>query len=185
MKIRAGSTFYDRGGQLRKVKKYFIHPKYNSKEFTNDFALLLLEQPLKLNNKTIKTIELNRKSYKIPKNITCYIAGWGKFSNRKRKQQRLNKTQTQLRWGELFIVNSNYCEEILDITLSRDQFCASNPYTSTDSCQGDSGGPIIENDKVIGVVSFGFGKCGTHKKPGVYGSTVAAIKWIDKILKDL
>ena len=42
--------------------------------------------------------------------------------------------------------------------ISDDMICASDP--GQDSCQGDSGGPLydMDNDVLVGIVSWGVGK---------------------------
>lgn len=50
-----------------------------------------------------------------------------------------------------------------------------------DSCQGDSGGPVVQNDKVVGVISWG-ADCGSKHFPGVYTNVPSVRQWIvDKI----
>lgn len=70
--------------------------------------------------------------------------------------------------------------------ISDSQYCAYDPNGEKDSCDGDSGGPlqIIDSDsttKVVGVVSFGFGACGT-RTPSVYTRVAAYTNWIESIV---
>lgn len=63
---------------------------------------------------------------------------------------------------------------------------------NTDACQGDSGGPMIyastdgnpENDKQIGIVSWGLG-CALSDFPGVYSRVSAEMDWLTQQVCDL
>ena len=46
-----------------------------------------------------------------------------------------------------------------------------------DACKGDSGGPLACNQKLCGVVSFGF-RCAEPGYPGAYASVAALRNWI-------
>lgn len=46
--------------------------------------------------------------------------------------------------------------------------------------QGDSGGPAVSNDRLLGMVSFGYG-CATPGSYGVYAKVAKVREWIEKI----
>ena len=45
------------------------------------------------------------------------------------------------------------------------------------SCDGDSGAPLLENDVIVGLVSWGDG-CARKGRPGVYARVSCAYDWI-------
>uniref|UniRef100_A0A1B0D824 Uncharacterized protein n=2 Tax=Phlebotomus papatasi TaxID=29031 RepID=A0A1B0D824_PHLPP len=49
-------------------------------------------------------------------------------------------------------------------------FCAGK--AGQDACQGDSGGAVVQNGKLVGLVSFGY-QCALENFPGVNTNIVA------------
>ena len=62
--------------------------------------------------------------------------------------------------------------------IGKNVFCAHAPQRKT--CYGDSGSPVIGNNKVVGIVSWGSGKCGNDNKPSVYTRIPYFADWISK-----
>ena len=73
----AGSNSLKDGGTKRNVILAIPHEKYNSNEFTNDIALIKLDEPLEFSD-AIKSIPLRAKRAPIGSNVT--ISGWGRVS---------------------------------------------------------------------------------------------------------
>lgn len=73
----AGSNSLKDGGIKRNVNLALPHEKYNPREFTNDIALIRLEEPLEFND-SIKSIALRTK--KAPNGSNVTISGWGRVS---------------------------------------------------------------------------------------------------------
>lgn len=69
--------------------------------------------------------------------------------------------------------------------ITKKHICAGGEL-GMDTCEGDSGGPLqyIANiDGTLryvqsGIISYGSGKCGLTKLPGVYTNVKAYIDWI-------
>ncbi|KAH8248917.1 hypothetical protein KR032_004280 [Drosophila birchii] len=171
--VRAGSSLQDRGGQVVVVQKAYLHEDFDSDEFTNDIAVLYLKDPLKLNPKKIRPIELTEKKPK--SGSTCLVTGWGKTSSEG------NNNELELRGVNLTILNVNDCRHKFKITKER--ICALAP--GKDSCEGDSGGPLVSlpDFKLIGIVSWGSGKCPDPGVPGVYEGVYHLRDWIRKTIR--
>ena len=94
-----------------------------------------------------------------------------------------DKTNCQNTWGQ-------YGE------LSPDRQLCVGGDEGRDSCSGDSGSALMttqsktENNvklrktwKIVGIVSFGTSRCGTHQVPGVYTKVRHYIDWILDTIK--
>lgn len=53
-----------------------------------------------------------------------------------------------------------------------------------DACQGDSGGPLMCNNKLSGIVSYGF-ECALANSPGVYANVSYFHDWLVQTNKSL
>jgi secreted trypsin-like serine protease len=157
-------------GQVRRVSRVFIHPRYDgSKNSAFDAAVLELAspvqgiQPVKL--PATGSNKLERPGTKVT------IAGWGRTFEGKTTPLR-----NRMREASLPVVSDAKCEARYN-TLADPRLrvfpsimlCASK--TNVDTCQGDSGGPLFRAERggfrQLGIVSFGFG-CARPGFPGVY-----------------
>lgn len=171
VQIRAGSSSYNRGGQLITVEYIIKHDDYDDDSLANDIALVKLAEKVNI-SETVNTISLatNESS----QGSRGYISGWGHTSE-------FNKLIPKLLNGvEVAMISHEVCEKIYaGIDIFNYTVCA---FTfGKDSCQGDSGGPLVVNNKQSGIVSWGDG-CGL--KPGIYTSVPAFIDWINLALEN-
>ncbi|NP_001166254.1 serine protease homolog 90 isoform X1 [Nasonia vitripennis] len=172
--------------QDRAIEAIIIHESYHSKSLENDFALLILSNPVSI-MENVDIICLPEARYDF--DVTgCFVSGWGKnkFGTGGRYQYILKKI-------ELSFINPRACEQILRRTilgtnfeLDRSFVCAGGA-KGEDSCEGDGGSPLICPLKAdpkryvqVGIVSWGIG-CGSDV-PGVYANVLHARSWIDKQL---
>ena len=58
-------------------------------------------------------------------------------------------------------------------------FCAVDELQKT--CRGDSGGPVIQDDRLVGVVSWGKSTCAGTGEPGVYTRVSKYADWINRV----
>lgn len=58
--------------------------------------------------------------------------------------------------------------------------CTTTRTTSSreSACRGDSGGPLVHNNRLVGVVSWGYTPCGNPNYPSVYVHVAAYLNWI-------
>nr|ACO10347.1 Anionic trypsin-1 precursor [Caligus rogercresseyi] len=153
--------------QLRKVTKIIMHEDYFTKGTNNDICLLKLESPLEMNDK-VKPVTLPEEN-ETPKGKVV-VSGWGTlYSN--------GPVSPTLRSVQLNIRSFDLCNLVYTGKLDETMICAAA--LGKDSCQGDSGGPLMQNDTLVGVVSWGIG-CAIPIFPGVYAKTSVFIDWINK-----
>ncbi|KAK0080043.1 hypothetical protein PV325_000497 [Microctonus aethiopoides] len=192
MKIRAGEwdTQTKREPfphQDREVSRIFIHENFHPGALRNDYALLILTQPLELaeNIDVVCLPEANE----VFDGAQCFASGWGKnvFGQQGQYQVILKKV-------ELPVVNRQVCETSLRSTrlgryfvLDRSFVCAGGE-PGKDTCRGDGGSPLVcplRNDPgryaQVGTVAWGIG-CGENGIPGVYANIAHGRAWIDRTL---
>uniref|UniRef100_A0A3Q3SHL3 Mast cell protease 1A-like n=1 Tax=Mastacembelus armatus TaxID=205130 RepID=A0A3Q3SHL3_9TELE len=138
------------------------------------FLLSSLSQ-LKTNaklNEYVQPIDLPNDDGKIPANIKCVVAGWGKTGTNKPSSNVLKETTEQLQfsfecryiWKEYFRSNHMICTKVIK--------------------KGDSGGPLLCNNKPQGIIAFTEGKdCNNPKYPHVFTKIHFFLPWIKKIMK--
>lgn len=189
LQIRAGEWDYKITSekwphQDRSVSEVIIHDKFHKGALFNDVALLILSEPVEL-NENIQTICLPPQGATFD-HIRCTATGWGKdaFSSEGQYQAILKKI-------EIPIVPKQKCQSRLRKTrlgrffrLDRSFVCAGEG--SKDTCKGDGGSPLvcpISNNFgryfQVGIVAWGIG-CGQNLTPGVYGNVALFRNWIDE-----
>ena len=80
------------------------------------------------------------------------------------------------------VMSNDDCSSVYDLEFGSDSItpsmlCAQDFTNRQDSCQGDSGGQLVQDDHLVGVVSWGIG-CATETHPGVYARVSQAYDWI-------
>ncbi|CAH0553081.1 unnamed protein product [Brassicogethes aeneus] len=170
--IRAGSSKLERAGQVVKVKKIYIHPKYD--DSTTDYDISILELKNEITIENAKPIPLApAKSYVAPGSIAT-ITGWG-------DTQEYGNLANVLQMVQIPIVSTEACKQAYGEDITERMICAGYTEGGKDSCQGDSGGPLVINGTLTGVVSWGNG-CALPESPGVYSSIPALRTWVDSVI---
>lgn len=126
--------------QNRQVQRIIIHPNYNSRTISNDIALLILAEPVRLANH-INTICLPPPQHRFPPTGRCFVSGWGKDNYGGRFQAILKRVSVPL-------VDRATCQRALRRTglgrffrLHHSFLCAGGE--QGDSCRGDGGSPLV------------------------------------------
>lgn len=167
--------FYE-GGTKANVKKVIIHNNYNPRMNNYDFALLQLDEPLVLNNTTMKAAILPDQNERVRDRVECSTSGWG-LTN----VNALNPSSV-LRSVDVRVVNSAICKlsySRIRTIITDQMICAGRWWGGKDACNGDSGGPLHCSGKLIGVVSWGY-SCGKPFYPGIYARVPSVRLWIQK-----
>ena len=179
------SVLTTRQGQVRSVKRKFIHPKYNptSAAFGNyDAAVLKLSRSVS----GIAPIKLasSKQNYLQNPGRKATVAGWGSTTARRAcvpSPLAVPVFPEPMREAQVPIVSDSRADQLYkDICRSSGLRSAYTPSlmvaaggTGKDTCQGDSGGPLFVAQASsaryiqIGITSFGPG-CGPKRFPAAY-----------------
>ncbi|NXJ96067.1 PRS56 protease, partial [Corythaixoides concolor] len=166
----------DVGERAVPVRRILPHPKFNSKTFHGDLALLELAVPL-APSPTVSPVCLPSSPAEPSPGTACYIAGWGSLYEEGPSADVVMEARVPL-------LSQETCRGALgrDLLTSA-MFCAGYLSGGIDSCQGDSGGPLACQDPsshrfiLYGITSWGDG-CGEQGKPGVYTRVAAFLDWL-------
>ncbi|XP_030570012.1 trypsin [Drosophila novamexicana] len=175
----AASSFYVIGGTstqngtdgvVRTVTYASVAPKFTTKSMNMDAALLKLNATMTGTN--IGTIALGQR---MPRPGTrVRIGGWGVTKEG-------GDSVTNLRSVQLKVVKQKVCQNAYQgsATITNYMFCAQAK--NKDSCSGDSGGGAVQNNRLMGIVSFGMG-CARAGYPGVYTRVGRIRRWINNTI---
>ncbi|XP_061397861.1 trypsin-1-like [Musca vetustissima] len=171
MKVIVGTTDLQAGsGKSVNVAQFIIHPQYNSQSQDYDMSLIKLAEPLQLGSSAVDKIELAASDANFAADTLATISGFGAINGNLQLPNKLKFARVQL-WSRDFC-NPQNIPGITDRMI-----CAGHPSGQVSSCQGDSGGPLTVDNKLFGVVSWGFG-CGAQGKPAMYTYVGALRSWI-------
>ncbi|NXX98884.1 PRS56 protease, partial [Centropus bengalensis] len=167
----------DAGERAVPVRRILPHPKFNSKTFHGDLALLELAVPL-APSPTVSPICLPSGPAEPSAGTSCYIAGWGSLYEAE------GPAADVVMEARVPLLSQETCRGALGRDLlTSTMFCAGYLSGGIDSCQGDSGGPLACQDPsshlfvLYGITSWGDG-CGERGKPGVYTRVAAFTDWL-------
>lgn len=113
------------------------------------------------------------------------VTGWGVTGEREAGgrnrdvDDRPLRASASLLEAQLQLVPMARCEAVPSYrpTLWDGVLCVAGDKTDQDSCQGDSGGPLTRRQRLVGLVSTGFG-CGLKGVPALYTRVSAYEDWI-------
>lgn len=126
-------------------------------------------------SKTIAQIELPTED--VDQGSTATVTGWGWIKNQE------GSFDSKLRRATVEILSHYLCEMITyPGQVNERMICAGYINGGIDVCEGDGGGPLVQNNKLVGVVSWGDG-CGVAGKPSVYTNILYFKTWIQTTLK--
>ncbi|XP_068624740.1 trypsin-1-like [Battus philenor] len=175
--VRVGSKYLNQGRRVA-VKRNYVHPMWLAKikdhPFDYDFQLLELAEPLRFDDhvQPIKIAHIG--DMVIGKIIT--VTGWGNTEENGPYSPILQAVRVP-------IISKEQCQNVpfpyFRGSLTPRMFCAGFSEGQKDACQGDSGGPAVSNDRLMGMVSFGYG-CATPGSFGVYSKVAKVRSWIEE-----
>jgi len=164
-----------------RIRKIFVHERYDDKPNNNDIALIMLKDPVQYTD-YIRPVCLPDVRSSIITGQTALVTGWGETKDRYNRNNVIQKVDVR-------IISSKQCNRWMSAitsepdTITQNMVCAGYKVGGKDACQGDSGGPLIVEQSegrhvLIGIVSWGFG-CAKKNRPGVYTKIQNYIEWIN------
>ncbi|XP_062524707.1 uncharacterized protein LOC101737507 isoform X2 [Bombyx mori] len=167
--------------RVSRVVQVVTHPKYMSRGFRNDIALLRLERGAM--HARLRPACLPPAYHMPPPGRHCTVVGWGQLYEHERV------FPDTLQEVELPVISSAECRRRTRLLplyrVTDDMFCAGYDRGGRDACLGDSGGPLMCQESgrwyIYGVTSNGYG-CARANRPGVYTKVSNYIDWIDSVI---
>ncbi|CAG0901229.1 unnamed protein product [Darwinula stevensoni] len=174
--------------QERRIKHIVIHEDYNRQTRFNDYAIMILDSPVELDD-NIDTVCLPGPQMSFVGH-RCYVTGWGKsaFGKDGRYQRVLKKI-------DLSVAEREWCQEKLRAMEVLSSFSVLHPNflcgeSGKDACKGDGGSPLVCQDPAtnsyvqVGIVSRGIG-CEERDVPIVFTDVSKAYPWISNVMTTL
>jgi len=158
------------------AESWKLHPDYNSTSLQHDIALVFLEKPASIAVATTASLvaESNSNTSDDPAIITAIGIGHTNIGSSSSAS-----SWNQFKKADLKII-SNLQQDCGDqyststIMLQPDQqFCATGAEEA--ACHGDSGGPAIQQNSIVGIISFG--ACQINV-PTVFTKVSYYLEWI-------
>jgi trypsin len=140
------------------ASEIFIHPKFNQTSLENDIAIIKVAPSFTFDMLNLQPIS-TETNLQIAEGTQCSVHGWGTLV------YGFPFTPDNLQTVVLKISNFDSCNKTYNGELFDNMICAYDD--EKDSCSGDSGGPLVCDNKLVGIVSFGYG-CAFPDVPGVY-----------------
>uniref|UniRef100_U5EZJ4 trypsin n=1 Tax=Corethrella appendiculata TaxID=1370023 RepID=U5EZJ4_9DIPT len=171
LRVRVGSSRHASGGQIVSLKRITQHPQFDYSTIDYDFSLLELAQPLQFDNNR-QPLGLPEQDEPVADGTLCIVSGWG-------NTQSVTESRASLRAAQVPSYNQNECDRAYRQYggITDRMICAGYTAGGKDACQGDSGGPLVAGNKLVGVVSWGYG-CAVPNYPGVYSRVASVRTWI-------
>lgn len=127
IRVRVGTVYSDKGGQIYEVKRIINHGRYDDNTLNYDFALLELANAIKFDNRTIKAIPLPNVYDFVSVRKMCFVSGWGLYS-----KYSSNEFPNVLQGVEVPIVPHGKCQQAYGNDITEQMLCAGFLYGSKD-----------------------------------------------------
>ena len=149
------------------LSKIIQHENYNPFTISNDISLLQMSKSLHFNS-IVQPIALQTEKEYIG---NCIVSGWGTLTEG-------GSSSNVLQYVNVPTVTDAHCrEDYGESQIDDSMICAGKSEGGKDACQGDSGGPLACDNKLTGIVSWGYG-CARPHYPGVYTEVAYFVDWV-------
>lgn len=160
----------------RSVTKIVVHPRFNSKTFDNDIALLKLSSNVTFTD-YIRPVCLAASNSEYSAGRECWVTGWGSL-----KTGAPAPDPGTLQEVVVPIVSNSDCNSVFG-SITNNMMCAGTSQGGKGTCNGDAGGPLMRkmDSKWVqgGVTSFvSASGCAEPKVPSGYARVSQYESWI-------
>jgi trypsin len=152
IQIRTGSLHHASGGKLHKVKTVKKHEQYDSTTGDNNLAVLIVSTPIIFGNGA-EAIELVAQGHDLAPGGTVKLSGWGATTS---ITGTLNAFEAQMHSVEVPSIARAECKAMLGpgSTITSQEVCDGAPGGGKGGCRGDTGGPIVQEGKLLGLITI-------------------------------
>ncbi|XP_075985360.1 trypsin-1-like [Anticarsia gemmatalis] len=169
VKVRVGSAFPHEGGLLIDVAGVVRHPKFEEEPVPHaDVALLKLAENVPF-GKFIDLIKIYQGTKEPYAQSFVVVAGWGASRG---SDTAFREHTPDMRFGRLKVRSQHYCVDAYQLVngfqFTDDFFCASLRNGTRDACLFDAGAPAVQQNSLVGIMSFGPERCGHEFQPAVF-----------------
>ncbi|CAK1552927.1 unnamed protein product [Leptosia nina] len=173
VKVVVGTNSLKSGGAKYSVERLVVHESYNSGLISNDISLVKVTEDIEFTDR-VQPILLPESNTEA--NAELLLTGWGRLSypgNLPEVLQMINVTALSVDdcQSKFNGINPVYDTQICSLTRAGEG-----------ACHGDSGGPLVENNRVVGIVSWGM-PC-AKGYPDVYTRVYSFLDWIQEEMKE-
>ncbi|UXI16621.1 group 3 allergen SMIPP-S [Sarcoptes scabiei] len=142
--IYYGSKYFARGTKVTGANVTLI--RYDPLTKANNLAVVGTSEKINLDNSTSKAVKLPGVEYDPLPNTTVLVSGWGETE----------ESKTDLMAANFTVWNRTECQQQYQTSITYEEFCAGDATTRIG--YGDSGDPAVQNERLVGLVSYADGK---------------------------
>ncbi|XP_037297747.1 trypsin [Manduca sexta] len=169
VKVRVGSARPHEGGVLVDVVGAVRHPKFEEEPVPHaDVALLKLAENLEF-TKHINLIKIYEGVKEPFAQSFVVISGWGATRG---SDTAFRDHTSDLLTARLKVRSRHFCIDAYQLVngfqFTEDFFCASLRNGTRDACLFDAGAPAVQQNRLMGIMSFGPERCGHEYQPAVF-----------------
>nr|XP_021192247.2 trypsin 3A1 [Helicoverpa armigera] len=169
VKVRVGSARPHEGGTLVDVVGAVRHPKFEEEPVPHaDVALLKLSENLEFHRQVnlLKIYEGIKEPFA---QSFIVVTGWGATRG---TDTAFREYTPDLMTARLKVRSHHYCVDAYQLVngfqFTPDFFCASLRNGTRDACLFDAGAPAVQQNRLMGIMSFGPERCGHEYQPAVF-----------------
>ncbi|KAL0861631.1 hypothetical protein ABMA27_009127 [Loxostege sticticalis] len=169
VKVRVGSPRPHEGGVLVDVVGAVRHPKFEEEPVPHaDVALLKLADNLEFHDH-VNLIKIYDGLVEPYAQSFIVVSGWGATRG---SDTAFRDHTPDLLTARLKVRTQHYCVDAYQLVngfqFTQDFFCASLRNGTRDACLFDAGAPAVQQNRLMGIMSFGPERCGHEYQPAVF-----------------